>query len=175
MPLTEGFLPTLGEFIMDYTMNGRDTLPQGNRHRWHAPHNVYPCQGNDNWIAIDVGTDAEFIALCQGLNGMYLADDRRFHTASARRDNVEALDAALSALTRGHDKESLFHALQNLGVCATPVRNAVEVLADRQLDARGFFEALPTADAQRLYRYPGTHVPYGAHPEPLTHRPCAPG
>ena len=133
MPLSGGFLPTLGEFIMDYTMNGRDTLPQGNRHRWHAPHNVYPCQRPRNWIAIDVGTDAEFIALCQGLNGMHLVDDRRFHTASARRDNIEALNTALSALTRGHDKESLFHALQNLGVCATPVRNAVEVLADPQL------------------------------------------
>ena len=48
MPLTEGFLPTLGEFIMEYTMNGRDTPTQGNRHRWHAPHNVYPCCGDDN-------------------------------------------------------------------------------------------------------------------------------
>jgi crotonobetainyl-CoA:carnitine CoA-transferase CaiB-like acyl-CoA transferase len=155
MPLTEGFLPTLGEFIMDYTMNGRDTPAQGNWHPWHAPHNVYPCRGDDNWIAIDVGTEAEFIALCQGLNGLHLVDDRRFRTASARRDNVEALDEALGGLTRGHDKESLFHALQNLGVCATPVRKAVEVLADPQLNARGFFEALPTADVQRLYRYPG--------------------
>ncbi|GIS96850.1 MAG: hypothetical protein CM1200mP24_01340 [Gammaproteobacteria bacterium] len=25
LPLTEGFLPTLGEFVMDYTMNNRDT------------------------------------------------------------------------------------------------------------------------------------------------------
>ncbi len=54
MPLTEGFLPVLGEFIMDYTINGHNTPTQGNRHRWHAPHNVYPCRGGDNWIAIDV-------------------------------------------------------------------------------------------------------------------------
>jgi crotonobetainyl-CoA:carnitine CoA-transferase CaiB-like acyl-CoA transferase len=155
MPLTEGFLPTLGEFIMDYTMNGRDTPTQGNRHRWHAPHNVYPCRGNDNWIAIDVGTEAEFTALCQVLGGLPLVDDRRFHTAQARLHNVAALDEAISALTREHDKEPLFHALQNLGVCATPVRSAVEVLADPQLVARRFFETLPTADAQLPYRYPG--------------------
>lgn len=155
MPLTEGFLPTLGEFIMDYTMNGRDTPSQGNRHPWHAPHNVYPCQGDDHWIAIDVATDAEFAALCQGLQSPGLADDPRFRTAPARRANREALDAAMAALTHLHDKEHLFHALQRLGVCATPVRNAVEVLADPQLQARGFFEELPTADAQRLYRYPG--------------------
>ncbi|MEE9150202.1 MAG: CoA transferase [Candidatus Tectomicrobia bacterium] len=155
MPLTEGFLPILGEFIMDYTMNGRDTPTQGNRHRWHAPHNVYPCRGDDNWIAIDVGTNEDFTALCQVLDATSLLVDARFGSAPARLDHVEALDEALSALTRGHDKEHLFHTLQAAGVCAAPVRNAVEVLADPQLNSRGFFETLPTADEQRLYRYPG--------------------
>ena len=155
MPLTEGFLPVLGEFIMDYTMNGRDTPTQGNRHRWHAPHNVYPCRGEDNWVAIDVGTDDEFAALCRILGREQLAQDARFHTAAARRDNLQALDDALAALTRGHDKEQLFHTLQAAGVCAAPVRNAVEVLNDSQLNARAFFEELPTADEHRLYRYPG--------------------
>jgi crotonobetainyl-CoA:carnitine CoA-transferase CaiB-like acyl-CoA transferase/Uma2 family endonuclease len=155
MPLTEGFLPTLGEFIMEYTMNGRDTPTQGNRHRWHAPHNVYPCRGHDQWIAIDVGTEAEFAALCQVLGTLHLLDEPRFHTASARLAHVAALDQALATLTRAHDKEQLFHALQAAGVCAAPVRTAVEVLADPQLQARNFFVALPTADEQRLYRYPG--------------------
>lgn len=155
MPLTEGFLPVLGEFIMDYTMNGRDTPTQGNRHRVHAPHNVYPCRGDDAWIAIDVGTDEAFAALCQALDAGHVAAEARFRTATARLDNVEALDAALSAFTRGHDKEDLFHALQAVGVCAAPVRTAVEVLADPQLNARGFFAELPTADAQQMYRYPG--------------------
>jgi formyl-CoA transferase len=86
---------------------------------------------------------------------MHLLDDARFHSARARLEHVEALDHALAALTRGHDKERLFHTLQAVGVCAAPVRNALEVLADPQLNARGFFVALPTADAQRLYRYPG--------------------
>jgi crotonobetainyl-CoA:carnitine CoA-transferase CaiB-like acyl-CoA transferase len=156
MPLTEGFLPTLGEFIMDYTMNGRDTPTQGNRHRCHAPHNVYPCRGNDNWIAIDVGTNDEFAALCRVLDATHVLDDARFNASpQARLDHVDALDEALGALTREHDKEDLFHALQAVGVCAAPVRKAVEVLDDPQLKARGFFEALPTADEQRLYRYPG--------------------
>jgi len=155
MPLTEAFLPTLGEFIMEYTMNGRDTPTQGNRHRWHAPHNVYPCGGDDNWIAIDVGTEAEFAALCQVLGATDLLADARFHSARARLEHVAALDQALAALTRGHDKEHLFHALQAAGVCAAPVRHGLEVLADPQLNARAFFVPLPTADEQRLYRYPG--------------------
>lgn len=155
MPLTEGFLPVLGEFMMDYAMNGRDTPTQGNRHLWHAPHNVYPCEGEDHWIAIDVGTDAEFAALCRVLEAQDLIKEPRFVSAQARREHVEALDEALCALTRGHDKEHLFHTLQAAGVCAAPVRTAVEVLEDPQLNARGFFESLPTGDEQKPYRYPG--------------------
>ena len=155
MPLPEGFLPTLGEFIMDYTMNGRDAPSQGNRHRWHAPHNVYPCQGDDNWIAVDVGTDAEFAALCGVLDAPHLIDDPRFRTAAARLQNVSALDDALAMVTPTRDKESLFHALQAVGVCAAPLRRALEVLHDPHLTARGFFEELPTGDEQRPYLYPG--------------------
>ncbi len=172
MPLTEGFLPTLGEFIMEYTMNGRDTPTQGNRHRWHAPHNVYACRGDDQWIAIDVGTDAEFAALCQVLGATHLPTDQRFHSASARLKHVTALDQTLTALTQTHDKEPLFHALQAAGVCAAPVRTAVEVLDDPQLHARDFFVDLPTADEQRLYRYPGlmfrlAHTPNTLHRGPV--------
>ncbi|ETX04136.1 MAG: hypothetical protein ETSY2_30545 [Candidatus Entotheonella gemina] len=120
MPLTEGFLPVLGEFMMDYTINGRDTPTQGNRHRWHAPHNVYPCQGEDNWIAIDVGTDDEFAALCNVLEIQDLIEEPRFVSAQARREHVEALDDVLCTVIREHDKEQLFHALQAVGVCAGP-------------------------------------------------------
>ena len=172
MPLTEGFLPTLGEFIMDYTMNQRDTPTQGNRHRWHAPHNVYPCSGDDNWIAIDVGTDAEFTALCQTLQAPHLLDDARFGSAEARRRHIDALDAALADLTRNGDKERLFHALQAAGVCAAPVRRAVEVLNDPQLQARGFFEALPTGDEQRLYPYPGLNFRMARTPNALRSGPA---
>jgi crotonobetainyl-CoA:carnitine CoA-transferase CaiB-like acyl-CoA transferase len=172
MPLTEGFLPVLGEFIMDYTMNGRDTPTQGNRHRWHAPHNVYPCQGQDHWIAIDVGTDDEYVALCQVLQCQDLLDDPRFISPQARRDHVDALDAALRALTCGHDKEQLFHALQAVGVCAAPVRNAVEVLEDPQLNARGFFESLPTAEERKPYRYPGLMFRMARTPNALRSGPA---
>jgi len=153
-------------------MNERDTPTQGNQHRWHAPHNVYPCRGKDHWIAIDVGTDDEFAALCQVLECQDLIGDLRFVSPQARRDHVEALDAVLCVLTREHDKEQLFHALQAVGVCAAPVRNAVEVLEDPQLNARGFFESLPTADERKPYRYPGLMFRMARTPNALRSGPA---
>ena len=155
LPLTEGFLPLLGEFVMDVAMNGRDATGLGNTHRWHAPHNVYRCAGDDNWIAIDVGSDQEFAALCDVLDLRDLAGDGRFATAAGRRDNLAALDERIAEATAPRDQEQLFHALQAAGVCAAPTRNAVQALADAQLNARGFFEELPTGDEGQKHRYPG--------------------
>lgn len=155
MPLTEGFLPTFGEFILDYSMNGQDIPTQGNRHPWHAPHGVYSCQGEDNWIAIDVGTDEEFIALCAALDALALTSDTRFANAQARLNNRDALDTEMRSLTQDQDKETLFHTLQAAGVCATPVRKATEVLEDPQLASRNFFETLPTGNDGTQYPYPG--------------------
>lgn len=155
MPLTEGFLPTFGEFILAHSMNGEDTPTQGNRHPWHAPHNVYPCAGDDHWIAVDVATDGEFVALLATLGADVLATDRRFSSAAARQQHRDALDQELTALTVSRDKEELFIALQRAGVCAAPVRKATEVLADEHLNARGLFQTLPTGDAGTPYPYPG--------------------
>ena len=154
LPLAESFVSTLGEFVLDHTMNGRETPPQGNSHRWHAPHGVYPTRGEDQWIAIDVATDEEFAALCEVLGGSELAADPRFGRAAGRREHRKALDALLAELTCGHDKESLFHALQAAGVCAAPTHDALEALADRQLNAREWFReiAMPTVGT---HRYPG--------------------
>ncbi len=154
MPLAEGFLSVLGEFILDYTMNGRAAGPQGNTHPWHAPHNVYPCAGDDQWIAIDVATDQEFVALCRVLDRPRLAEDGRFRTAADRLRNRDELDVVLAELTRERDKEQLFHQLQAEGVCAAPTRSALEALADPQLNARGFFPEV-TMPGVGTHRYPG--------------------
>ena len=152
LPLTEGFLPVLGEYIMDYTMNGRDTPAQGNSHRTHAPHNLYPCAGEEQWIAIDVEGDDDFVSLSDVLG---LSRDERFATNAARLANVAALDEAIGAATGGRGRDELLHALQGVGVCAAPALNAVDALDDAHLGERGFFEALPTGVEGVVKRYPG--------------------
>jgi crotonobetainyl-CoA:carnitine CoA-transferase CaiB-like acyl-CoA transferase len=154
MPLAESFIPVLGEYILDYSMNGRVAPPQGNLHPHHAPHGVYPTTGDDQWLALDIDSDQAFRSLCTVLGVPALASDVRFLDMAARLANRAALDAEIASLTRPHDKERLFRELQAAGVIAAPVHDELEALADEQLAARDWFQELDTPGGGR-HRYPG--------------------
>ena len=153
-PLAEAFLPIIGEFILDFTANGRDTEPQANRHRTHAPHGYYLCREEGEYIAIDCDSDEAWRALCGFLGADDLLADERWQTASERYRNQQALDRALAEYTRKHDQRALFLGLQGVGVIAGPVQNEAQAYACPQLEARGFFGELTREDLG-THAYPG--------------------
>jgi len=165
MPLSEGFIPTLAEYLFQYSMNGDNPPPQGNRHQHHVPYGVYPCRGDDQWIAIDIGSDAEFISLCDALAAgpgqasvqselAHAPLDSRFAHTESRQANSIALDALIGEETKVWNKEDLFHKLQASGICAAPLNDPFDALSDRHLREVGFFEQM-TVDGVGTHRYPG--------------------
>ncbi|MCH7745843.1 MAG: CoA transferase, partial [Chloroflexi bacterium] len=119
--------------LMDYVMNGRVQERRGNRHPWMAPHGVYPCAGEDNWIAIAVASDQEWHALCEALGRPEIAADARFEDALSRWHHQDELDEIISGWTAQWEKAELAERLQGVGVAAEPVNSAKEVLEDRQV------------------------------------------
>src|SRR5256885_964584 len=67
----EAGIELLGPLLLDVAVNGRstrtDSFPTGNRleHPQAAPHGVYPCIGDDRWVAIAVFDDAEWRSLAE--------------------------------------------------------------------------------------------------------------
>ena len=167
MPLNEGFVPTLAEFLFEHTMNGVNPPPQANRHRWNAPHNVYRCLGEDQWIAIDVETNAQFLALCDALSGGRGELGRRRHRARAAgcalRDGPAAPPARRDARSVGRSRDGVMGqtralpALQAAGVCAAPVNDALDALSDPHLRSVGFFEE-QTIEGVGTHDYPGLTI-----------------
>ena len=51
---------TCGPALLDYQVNGRPPERRGNRDAWAAPHGVYPCAGDDRYIAISVADDDQW-------------------------------------------------------------------------------------------------------------------
>jgi crotonobetainyl-CoA:carnitine CoA-transferase CaiB-like acyl-CoA transferase len=137
----------LGEAVVDYSLSGRVAAPIGNRHPLMAPHGVYPCQGDDLWVAIAVRSDAEWRGLCHAIGQPELAEDARFATLPGRWQNQRPLDEILSAWARGRDHYQAMQLLQDHGVPAGPVLTAGEVIVDPHLEARGFWDTVEHPEA----------------------------
>ena len=169
-PLAEAFLPIIGDYLLDYTANGRDTEPQGNRHRSHAPHNYYPCREEGAYLAIDCDSDEAWRALCGELGAAELLASERWQTAAGRHGDQRDLDRALAEQTRQHDQHALFLGLQAVGVICGPVQDEAQAYACPQLAARGFFEEATSASAG-THAYPGLNVRLAHTPNALRSGP----
>jgi benzylsuccinate CoA-transferase BbsF subunit len=138
----ETVIGQMPEWYMDYTINGRDRGPRGNRDDMMAPHNTYPCAGEDKWIAIAVGSQSEWEALCRAMGNPAWTRDEKFADQYSRWRNSDELDAHLGRWTRVHEHIALANELQRAGVAAGPVLDSVEIHDDPHLWEWGFFRKI---------------------------------
>ena len=122
--------------ILAQSATGEAPPRLGNRSPRHAPHGVYPCAGDDEWITIAVLTEAQWRAFAAhtGIAGFGDAEDRL-----ARVDEV---DHAVAAYTENQVAELLAGELQTVGVPAAQVASSLELASDAHLAARGFWKLL---------------------------------
>ena len=132
----------LGEFYMDWSMNQRLPEHQGTGHDWMAPHNVYPCAGDDDWIAICVRTDEEWEALKRVMGVPDWAEAEEYSDQILRWEQREELDRRLAEWTSTRAKTDLFDALRAERIPSSPVWKTLEMLHEPHLKARGFYEPL---------------------------------
>jgi len=109
----------------------------GNAHPRMAPHGVYPALGDDRWLALEIGNDAQWAALAEIMGNPDLARDSRFATADARRSNRAALDALVSAWTSTQEPNAAAESLQRIGIGAHASWTTPEIAADAHLQERG--------------------------------------
>jgi crotonobetainyl-CoA:carnitine CoA-transferase CaiB-like acyl-CoA transferase len=112
-----------------------------------APHGVYPCAGDDRWLAITVFDDAEWARFAGALGAPAWTREPRFATLADRRRHAADLDRLVAAWTRTQEAEVAMRLLQESGVTAGIVANAEDLCArDPQLAARGHFVDVPTPE-----------------------------
>ena len=151
----EGTAALLGVPMLQYQMSGQVPTPPGNDDPGFAPHNNYPCAGDDAWVSIAVGDDAEWNTLT-GVIGNGLADDPRFTHAPTRWRNRRALDELIAGWTRTVTPQRATELLQAAGVAAMPVMNIADQFADPHLNARQTYVEVdhPHVGAELLYGVP---------------------
>ena len=153
---TEPTIALLGPTFLDLTVNGRVQQPNGNEHPWAAPHGVYPCKGDDRWIAICVMSDAQWLALGDVLGGPAWTRDATLRAGGERHARRKELDVSLAAETAQWMAEDLMHALQARRVPAGVVQTAADLVErDPQLAHRAHWVTLAHAEMGRtIYNAP---------------------
>ncbi|MDD5095065.1 MAG: CoA transferase [Dehalococcoidia bacterium] len=129
----------IGDVLMDYLINGRVQSRKGNLDEFMAPHNCYRCKGEDKWISIAIGTEAEWRALCQITGHPEWMSDPRFIDASCRRQNQAELDKLVEGWTSERTHYEVMETLQGVGVAAVPYFTSEDLCTDPHLRHRKCF------------------------------------
>ena len=127
----------IGEAFMEYFMNGRVLGTMGNRSPTMAPHNNYPCLGEDRWVSIAVDTEEEWRSFCAALGNPPWVKQKRFSDKFNRQRNLEELDRLVSAWTINLSNYEVMDILQKAGVAATPCLDLTERFSDPHYAVRG--------------------------------------
>ena len=159
-------LQFLAPLLLDYTTSGRVAARNGNRSRRAAPHNAYPCGGDDRWCVITVLTDGQWLALRRAMGDPDWACEPDFETLLGRKRNEERLDELVGQWTRRFDAHDPMRMLQKAGVPAGAVQTCEDLFADPQLTAQGHY-------AVRRHAEIGDHA-YDTFPPRLSKTPGVP-
>ncbi|HEX2283734.1 MAG TPA: CoA transferase, partial [Mycobacterium sp.] len=119
VPMIETVLNVTAVQTMEFEVFGKILARNGNRGHTGAMQDLYRCAGDDDWIAVSVGTDEQRAALTELTGGA--APDEWFAT---------------------QDVQTAVDALAGAGIAAAAVVSPSLVTENPQLQHRGFFESL---------------------------------
>ena len=144
----------IGEYLMDYSINGREPGVEGNARPPSAPCGVFRCSGPNDWIAIAVRSSAEWKGFCHAIDRDDLKDHPNYATPQMRWTHREELKELIEGWTSDQEKYQAMRRFQAAGVPSGVVANSRDLYGDPQLAARGLFEMSHHPEAG-THTYPG--------------------
>lgn len=113
------------------------------------PQGTYPCDGDDEWIALSVEDDASWQGLCEVLGERAWANDAALRTVEGRRERCQAIDSAIKRWTGARNPRDAFNELQAHNVPAGIALTIPALLEDDQMRAREFFREVEHPEVGR--------------------------
>ncbi len=123
----------------------------GNKYSSAHPITIYPCK--DGYIALSAAGDLSTERFLSVIGMAHLLADPRFATGLDRLEHFAAFDAEILPWLLEHTVEEIVTLGQEVRVPVGPVPGMLELLQDRHLAAREFWETVEVAG--RALRYPG--------------------
>jgi len=131
MSCTEAGASLNGPALLDYTVNGRrlrrEGMPNSNRQQSPAmaPHGIFACAGDDDWVAIACRDDADWQRLAGVVDEAWLRE-ARFDSQDGRLAHQDELERRLGDWTATRGKFDVAQTLQRAGLPAAAVQKPQE-------------------------------------------------
>ena len=129
----------IGPALLDYAMNGREAMRQGNRDDSAAPQGVYRCRGQDAWVSISVASEEEWHGMVGAMGDPDWAQGDEFGDAFRRWKAQDRLDGLIEAWTAQRTPVEATNLLQSHGVAAAPSLTPDQLMSDAHLLEREVF------------------------------------
>jgi crotonobetainyl-CoA:carnitine CoA-transferase CaiB-like acyl-CoA transferase len=172
VPMVEAVLNVAAEQVVEYGAYGNLLRRDGNRGPGAAPQGVYPCRGDDQWLALAVENDEQWKSLRAVMGDPMWMASTDLDTDTGRVRSHDRIDAEISAWCRERDRDDVVDALLAEGIPAAPVVHQPEILDNPQLIDRRFFEVLdhPLVGSHRYpsmpFRFAGNTAGWLRRPPP---------
>jgi benzylsuccinate CoA-transferase BbsF subunit len=151
----EASLQLLAPELLAFQLTGELPARRGNRSPDLAPQGVYPCRGDDQWLAISVVDDERWEQLVDLAGRPGWARDPGLGSLAGRQANHDLLDAGLAGWTSYRDAADLEEQLAGRGIAAGVVQGSRQLSQDPQYQHRRFYRYLEHGEV-------GV-VPYAGH------------
>ena len=138
--MVESVLNAAAEQVVEYCSSGTLLGRDGNRGPSAAPQGVYPCRGDDEWIAVAVASDEHWRALRALLGSPSWMCNDDLSVVAGRRIAHDAIDRELSLWTQQHPANTMVQMFLDAGVPAAVVIPPRDIAANPQLRHRRLFE-----------------------------------
>lgn len=154
--LSEAALLISSEQVVEWSANQTLLERLENRSRKFAPQGVYPCKGEDQWVAISVVTDEQFNALRTFAEMETWTQDARLDSAAGRLLQQDALDADIARWTSTQTSQQVTDNLISIGVPAATLADPGFLFDHPHISSRGYFESVdhPVAGKQMIPALP---------------------
>ncbi len=119
----------MGPLMLDNTGNQRIATRVGNSSPDAAPHGAYRCRPEDRWCGVSVISDQEWMIFCRMMSNPEWAQEARFSTLEARRENKAELDQLIEELTMERSSGEIVASLRRFEMPVLRLEGGEEELA----------------------------------------------
>jgi crotonobetainyl-CoA:carnitine CoA-transferase CaiB-like acyl-CoA transferase len=135
--MIEAMLWTMAEPLLA-TQLAAPPQPRGNESPRHAPHSVYRCAGEDDWVSLVTTTDAEWRSLSAAVPGLASMAELGFRE---RQQHRAAIDRALAAWLYPKPTMAAEAELLRAGIPAAALAKPRDLVDSDHLKQRRFWDA----------------------------------